>query len=301
MMKQKIGLFIGRFQPFHLGHIDALNQARKYGVTEFFIGIGSSNKEHTAENPFTYEERNTMITKLLKSLGTKFTIYPLPDMESDEDRKEYIFKNIPKFDVVVSGNPWTSSIFKKIKYPLCPIKITKDIKSTSIRHMLHIWDSEWLKTLVPWQILTYLQYIKTAKRLEKYDRNEHIGPSVAVDGIILTKDKKIVIIQRKFEPIGYAFPGGFIDYWETAEYALMREMKEEIGVNVRIRKIAGIMSDAKRDPRRHTIGIVYIADIISGKLRAGDDAKSLKLMKIEDAKKLKMVAGHDKFLKNIEL
>ena len=78
-MKQKIGLFIGRFQPFHFGHIDALHQARKYGITEFFIGIGSSNKEHTAENPFTYDERKTMITKLLNSLHIKFKIYSIPD------------------------------------------------------------------------------------------------------------------------------------------------------------------------------------------------------------------------------
>ena len=97
-MKQKIGLFIGRFQPLHFGHIDALNQARKKGITEFIIGIGSSNKEHTAENPFTYEERKTMISKILKTLGIKFSIYPLPDVDSDEDWKNYIIKNVPSMD-----------------------------------------------------------------------------------------------------------------------------------------------------------------------------------------------------------
>jgi len=141
-MEQKIGLFIGRFQPFHLGHIDALKQARKYGITEFFIGVGSSNKEYTVENPFTYEERKMMITKILNAMGVKFTIYPLPDMESDEDRKHYIITNLPKFDIVISGNPRTISIFQKTSYKICNIKITKDIKSTAIRHMLYINDKE---------------------------------------------------------------------------------------------------------------------------------------------------------------
>ena len=173
-MTKKIGLFIGRFQPFHLGHIDALNQARKYGITEFIIGIGSSNKEHTAENPFTYEERKTMVTKILNAIGVKFTIYPLPDMESDEDWKNYIIKNMPNFDVVISGNPRTSSIFKKTPYKICPIKIIKDIKSTSIRHMIHIGNIEGLKELVPGQVIIYLKSMRADKRLTKYYQDEHI-------------------------------------------------------------------------------------------------------------------------------
>lgn len=300
-MDQKIGLFIGRFQPFHLGHIDALKQARKYGITEFIIGVGSSNKEHTAENPFTYEERKTMITKILNSLWVKFTIYPLPDVESDDDRKKYIITNLPKFDVVISGNQRTSSIFKKTSYKTCNIKITKDIKSTTIRHMIHINDMEWLKELVPGQVIIYLKSMKADKKLAKYYRDEHRGPSVAVDGILVTKEKKIVIIQRKNAPLGYALPGGFVDYGETAEQALIREMKEEVGVHIRIKKLAGVMSDPKRDPREHIISIVYIADIISWRIKAGDDAKSVKTMTLEKAQDLKMVAGHDTFLQNISL
>lgn len=300
-MTKKIGLFIGRFQPFHLGHIDALNQARKYGITEFIIGIGSSNKEHTAENPFTYEERKTMVTKILNAIGVKFTIYPLPDMESDEDWKNYIIKNMPNFDVVISGNPRTSSIFKKTPYKICPIKIIKDIKSTSIRHMIHIGNMEGLKELVPGQVIIYLKSMKADKRLTKYYQDEHIWPSIAVDGILVTKEKKIIIIQRKNPPLGYALPGWFVEYGETTEQALIREMKEEVGVHIKIRKLAGVMSNPKRDPRCHIISIVYIADVVSWRLKAWDDAKSIKTMTLEKAQDLKMVAGHDTFLQNISL
>ena len=79
----------------------------------------------------------------------------------------------------------------------------------------------------------------------------------------MTKDKRIVIIQRKNPPIGFALPGGFVDYGETTEQALIREMKEEVGVFIKIKKLAGVMSDPKRDPRGHIISIVYIADIVS--------------------------------------
>ena len=300
-MAQKIGLFIGRFQPFHLWHIDALKQARKYGITEFLIGIGSSNKEHTAENPFTYEERKTMVTKILNSIWVKFTIYPLPDIESDDDWKNHIIKNMPKFDAIISGNPRTTSIFKKTPYKICTIKIIKNIKSTAIRHMIHINDMEWLKELVPGQVIIYLKSMKADKKLAKYYRDEHIGPSIAVDGILVTKEKKIVIIQRKNAPLGYALPGGFIDYGETPEQALIREIKEEVGVHIKVRKLAGVMSDPKRDPREHIISIVYIADIISWRIKAGDDAKSVKTMTLEKAQDLNMVAGHDTFLQNISL
>ena len=167
--------------------------------------------------------------------------------------------------------------------------------------MLYINDKEWLKKRVPGQILLYLQHIHTAKRLANYYRTEHIWPSLAVDGIIFTKDKKIVIIQRKNEPLWYALPGGFVDYGETTEQALIREIKEEIGVHIKIKKLAGVMSDPKRDPRGHIISIVYIADIISWKIKAGDDAKWVKTMKLEKAQELKMVAGHDTFLQSLSL
>jgi 8-oxo-dGTP diphosphatase len=122
---------------------------------------------------------------------------------------------------------------------------------------------EGLKELVPGQVITYLQSMKADKRLAKYYHDAHIGPVVAVDGILFTKDKRIVIIQRKNTPLGYALPGGHIEYGETAEQALIREMKEEVGVHIKIKRLAGVMTDPKRDPRNHIISLVYIADIVS--------------------------------------
>ncbi len=295
-MEQKIGLCIGRFQPFHLGHIDAIKQAKEYGVTEFLIGIWSCDKEHTAENPFTYDERKMMIDKLLKTLNIKFTIYPIPDMEKDEDRKNHITNTIPEFDMVISGNIWITNIFKGTKYPICKVKINKEIKSTSIRHLLYIGETHKLQEMLPTQVLSYLQGINAAKRIGTYFINEEIGPKISVNGIVITKDKCIVITESKHEPLGYALPGCFVNYGETTEQAIIRGMREEIGAYINIRRIVGVMSNPKRDAGGHIISIVYMADIVSGKLKAWNNTKSLKVVKLEDAKKMNLLFDHNEIL-----
>jgi len=78
-------------------------------------------------------------------------------------------------------------------------------------------------------------------------------------------------------------------------------MKEEIGVKVKIKKLIEVMSDPKRDPREHIISIVYMADIVSGKLKAGDDAKAIKVVKFEDAKKMKLLCDHTKILQSLTI
>lgn len=69
MKKKNVGLFIGRFQPgLHFGELDAIAQAMEKGVKHFLIGVGSSNKEFTSDNPFTYDERKIMIEASLKDM-----------------------------------------------------------------------------------------------------------------------------------------------------------------------------------------------------------------------------------------
>ena len=73
----KRGLFIGRFQPFHLGHLSDIKNAFKE-VDELAIGIGSSNEKHTKENPFTVEERTEMIDSVLPNNGiSNYTVFPM--------------------------------------------------------------------------------------------------------------------------------------------------------------------------------------------------------------------------------
>lgn len=85
------------------------------------------------------------------------------------------------------------------------------------------------------------------------------------------REKGIVLIERKYDPPGWAIPGGFVDYGETLEEAAIREAREETGLDVELQTQFHSYSDPGRDARRHTISTVFIAQA-KGKIRPGDDA-----------------------------
>jgi len=96
------------------------------------------------------------------------------------------------------------------------------------------------------------------------------NPSPTVD-VIIEVDSGIVLIRRKNPPHGWALPGGFIDYGESAEAAARREAAEETNLAVELRELLHVYSDPQRDPRKHTISTVFIARS-AGTPRGGDDA-----------------------------
>ena len=100
-------------------------------------------------------------------------------------------------------------------------------------------------------------------------------PKLAVDCIVSVPDG-IVLIKRKYPPLGCAIPGGFVDVGETLEQAAIREMKEELNLNVRITGMLGIYDDPNRDPRQHVISVVFMGQA-DGNPVAGDDAKEIVL------------------------
>ena len=103
-----------------------------------------------------------------------------------------------------------------------------------------------------------------------------VTPLLTVDIIIemkfpLSRRRGVVLIERKFEPHGWALPGGFVDVGETVEQAAVREAMEETGVKVRRLRQFGVYSDPARDPRGPTAACVFTA-IASGAPKGGDDA-----------------------------
>jgi len=105
-------------------------------------------------------------------------------------------------------------------------------------------------------------------------------PVVAVD-VLIRKDDGYVFIKRKDEPYRgrWAIPGGLVEYGETVEQAAKREAKEETGLDVKLIRLVGVYSDPTRDPRGHHISIAYLAEAVSGELRAATDAKKVKIFK----------------------
>ena len=107
------------------------------------------------------------------------------------------------------------------------------------------------------------------KEIERYK-----NPLPTVD-IIIETEEGIVLIRRKNPPYGWAIPGGFVDYGESLEKAAVREAREETSLDVELISQLGAYSEPSRDPRHHTISVVFRARAVSGLPRASDDAAEL--------------------------
>jgi len=102
-------------------------------------------------------------------------------------------------------------------------------------------------------------------------------PEVTVDVVIELEDRAgrpVVLVRRGHPPLGHALPGGFVDIGETVEHAACREAREETGLEVKLGELLGVYSDPARDPRGHTVAIVFIATA-RGEPVAGDDAAGI--------------------------
>ncbi|MBN1540384.1 MAG: NUDIX hydrolase [Candidatus Thermoplasmatota archaeon] len=103
-------------------------------------------------------------------------------------------------------------------------------------------------------------------------------PSLTVDGLILRdgkENREVLLIKRLNEPFQgrWALPGGFVDYGENTQEAVLREVFEETGLNCTVLELVSVASDPGRDPRGHTISIIYRLQVMGDHIpKAGDDA-----------------------------
>jgi nicotinamide-nucleotide adenylyltransferase len=160
-------IFVGRFQPFHKGHLKVIKWILEK-EKEIFIIIGSSQESLTKNNPFSFSERKEMIEKTLKSEKIKnFKIYGLPDFKDNifwAKKALEIVKLKPKEAVVFTQNPWTRRCFKEIgvKVRSHPI-FFKNLSATKIREKIEK-DKSW-ENLVPEAVSNFLKEIGGEKRI----------------------------------------------------------------------------------------------------------------------------------------
>ena len=126
---------------------------------------------------------------------------------------------------------------------------------------------------------------------------EYKNPALTVDAIIVDEDK-IVLVQRLNNPYKdyWALPGGFVEYGEKVEDATIREAKEETGLDIELNKLVGVYSDANRDPRGHTVSVVYMASIVGGQLKSDSDAKDVQYFEISELNKMDLAFDHKQIL-----
>jgi 8-oxo-dGTP diphosphatase len=99
-------------------------------------------------------------------------------------------------------------------------------------------------------------------------------PLLTADAVVFVSLSEIVLIRRGRPPFQnmWALPGGFVDYGETVENAILREVREETGISGRITGLLGVYSEPARDPRGHTVSIAFVVTGRREQIRPGADA-----------------------------
>ena len=142
------GLFVGRFQPFHRGHLSGIRFALRR-VSILYVGIGSAEKSHEANNPFTAGERIGMIMACLNQANVdcrRWLIIPIPDSHSHGAWVANVQMLVPSFKLVFSNDPLTARLFSEKDIRVVPVPLIKrpQYSATEIRRRIReglVWEN----------------------------------------------------------------------------------------------------------------------------------------------------------------
>lgn len=161
-------LFIGRFQPFHNGHLKAIQFILKR-YNEIVIGIGSSQYCYTFNNPFTSDERKEMIEVTLKSRNiTNFKIVLIPDIHNPPKWVDHVLSIYSNFNVVVTNSTITKNLFyeKGFKVIETPIYSKDKYSGRNIRNKI-AKNQDWKKSVPP-EVVDIIKKINGENRIKNF-------------------------------------------------------------------------------------------------------------------------------------
>ncbi len=172
----KRGVFVGRFQPFHLGHLWAVKGILKE-VDELVIAVGSSQYSHEIDNPFTAGERISMIKQALEEEGIlpRCWIIPVPDVHVHMLWVAQVVGYTPRFDVVYSNEPLTRRLFledDRFQVKSVPFHEREIFSATEIRKRL-LRGENW-KELVPEGVARFIEEIGGVERLRDLTKTDKV-------------------------------------------------------------------------------------------------------------------------------
>jgi nicotinamide-nucleotide adenylyltransferase len=172
----KRGLYVGRFQPPHLGHLNVIKRIL-VEIDELVIVIGSAQYSHVCNNPFTAGERLVMIRNALEENGFDFSklwIIPVPDVHLHMMWVSAVEGYSPHFDVVYSNEPLTRRLFIERGYMVKNISFFKRniYSSTKIREMM-LKGENW-QDLVPKSVVKFLKSIEGVNRIKELTVNDEV-------------------------------------------------------------------------------------------------------------------------------
>lgn len=129
-------------------------------------------------------------------------------------------------------------------------------------------------------------------------RNKKL-PRLTVDAFVVDRRGRLLLVRRGRPPFlgAWALPGGFCEYGETTEECCARETKEETGVTVRVGRLLGVYSNPKRDPRWHTVTVLYAARPLRGRAKGSDDAAEARWFEKRDLPRLDYAFDHGEIIR----
>lgn len=169
-------LYPGRFQPFHMGHIEAIKHILKK-ASEIIIMVGSALQSHTLQNPFTAGERICMISLGLREARldpAMFYIIPVTDLKIHGIWVAHVCSLVPKFDVVYSNEPLTKRLFTEAGFDVRAIPLYKRrfCQATEIRNRM-LQNRSW-EEILPETIVHYIREIDGVERLKNLVKTDKV-------------------------------------------------------------------------------------------------------------------------------
>jgi len=155
-------MFLGRFQPFHNGHLKVVQLALQKNE-EITIVIGSAQASNTRENPFSAQERKQMIEKTLKGISN-YRIFAVDDINCDDGYVRHVESIVPKCDVFYNGSERTKKLFRDAGYRIEDVDRFFNLSATEVRQRI-LQKGNW-QSLVPKEVAEEIIKIKGLERIK---------------------------------------------------------------------------------------------------------------------------------------
>lgn len=158
------GIYLGRFQPYHLGHHEVLKQIVNE-VDEIIVGIGSAQKSHELDNPFTAGERVLMVVSALMDFDIKHYVIPIEDVQRNSLWVSHVKSMVPPFDIAYTNNPLVIELLKEanVEVKESPLFKRNSYSGTEIRRRM-LKGEKW-EQFVPRNVVDIINEINGVQRL----------------------------------------------------------------------------------------------------------------------------------------
>jgi nicotinamide-nucleotide adenylyltransferase len=167
------GLYLGRFQPYHLGHHQVLKKIAKE-VDEIIVGIGSAQKSHEHENPFTAGERVLMVSSALEEFNITYYVIPIEDIQRNSLWVSHVKSMVPSFEIAYTNNPLVIELLSEagIEVKQSPLFKRNNYSGTEIRRRMLSGD-KW-EQFVPKKVVGIIRAIDGERRLNTIAQSDQV-------------------------------------------------------------------------------------------------------------------------------